>query len=72
MPNVETRTACSTRMKPTNTQNLNSKLSPAAGKAAAKDKVGISWTQSAIQSSSPPVRIVGVARRYQGGYRVNV
>jgi hypothetical protein len=60
-------------MKPTNTQNLNSKLSPAPKKAGrSDDRVGISWSESAIRSSSPPVRIVGVARRYQGGYRVNL
>ena len=59
-------------MKPTTTQNLNSKLSPAPRDAESKDRVGISWSQSAIHSSAPPVRIVGVARRYQGGYRVNV
>ncbi len=58
-------------MKPTNSQNLNSKLSPAPPPEN-KERVGISWSQSAIQSSAPPVRIVGVARRYQGGYRVNV
>jgi len=53
-------------------QNLNSKLSPAPRSTASKGRVGISWSESAIQSSAPPVRIVGVARRYQGGYRVNV
>ena len=58
-------------MKPTTTQNLNSKLSPPP-RADSKERVGISWSQSAIRSSAPPVRIVGVARRYQGGYRVNV
>ncbi len=59
-------------MKPTTSQNLNSKLSPAPPSTATKGRVGISWSESAIQSSAPPVRIVGVARRYQGGYRVNV
>lgn len=54
------------------TQNLNSKLSRDPRPADSKDRVGISWTQSAIQSSAPPVRIVGVARRYRGGYRVNI
>ena len=60
-------------MKPTTIQNLNAKLSPAPRRAGSSgNKVGISWSESAIRSSSPPVRIVGVARRYQGGYRVNV
>ncbi len=71
MANVETRTV-STRMKTTTSQNLNSKLSPRSRGAGDTGRVGISWSQSAIQSSAPPVRIVGVARRYQGGYRVNV
>ena len=37
-----------------------------------RDRVGISWSETAIRSSAPPVRIVGVSRRYQGGFRVNV
>ena len=59
-------------MNQNQTQNLNSKLSPRPRPADSGDRVGISWSESAIRSSAPPVRIVGVARRYQGGYRVNV
>lgn len=59
-------------MPPTQTQNLNSKLTRDPRTSIVQGRVGISWSQSAIHSSAPPVRIVGVARRYQGGYRVNV
>ena len=55
----------------TQTQNLNSKLSPSV-RAPAPVRVGISWKATAIRSSAPPVRIVGSRSRYQGGYRVNV
>ncbi len=71
MANVETRTSLDS-MNTTHTQNLNSKLRPDPRTAGSQDRVGISWTESPIRSSAPPVRIVGVARRYQGGYRVNV
>lgn len=59
-------------MPPTQTQNLNSKLTRDPRTSINQGRVGISWSQCAIHSSAPPVRIVGVARRYQGGYRVNV
>jgi hypothetical protein len=62
-----------TDMTPATTQNLNSKLSAAGPTAPGPGEgVGISWSASAIHSSSPPVRIVGASRRYHGGYRVNV
>jgi hypothetical protein len=54
--------------------NLNRLLSnptPPTVSAATRG-IGISWKASAIQSSAPPVRIVGSRSRYQGGYRVNV
>jgi hypothetical protein len=61
-----------TQMTPS-TQNLNSKLSPSVQRGPAPPKAaGMNWTASAIQSSAPPVRIVGSRSRYQGGYRVNV
>jgi hypothetical protein len=53
----------------TSTQNINSKLRP---NPKAPRGTGVSWSASAIQSSAPPVRIVGARARYQGGYRVNV
>ena len=53
------------------TQNLNSRP-PSAHRQTASGSIGISWKASAIQSSSPPVRIVGARSRYQGGYRVNI
>ena len=56
----------------TQTQNLNSKLSPSVRAQAPQRGIGISWKASAIHSSAPPVRIVGSRSRYVGGYRVNV
>lgn len=52
--------------------NLNARLSAKSG--AQRDSGGnrVRLTASPIQGSAPPVRIVGAARRYQGGYRVNV
>ena len=35
-------------------------------------EIGIRWDATPIRSSSPPVRIMGSVRPYQGGYRVNV
>ena len=58
-------------MPPASTQNLNAKLS--GNRRSERRRVGfIAWKASPIQSSAPPVRIVGEARRYRGGYRVNV
>ena len=55
------------------TQNLNHRLSrQPSGPAGPAAAIGINWKASAIQSSAPPVRIVGSRSRYQGGYRVNV
>jgi hypothetical protein len=60
------------RMPPTaSTSNLNAKLSNKGDDERSSDGVGISWAASAIQSSTPPVRIVGAARPYRGGYRIN-
>ena len=53
------------------TQNLNSKLGPDPRRAKL-GKPAVRMGESPIRSSTPPVRIVGVSRRYQGGYRVNV
>jgi hypothetical protein len=52
--------------------NLNSRLSITAG-AKRDSSGGAARRQTApAQSSAPQVRIVGGARRYQGGYRLNV
>lgn len=58
-------------MPPDSTQNLNAKLS--GPRREERRRVGpLSWKASPIHSSAPPVRIVGEAARYRGGYRVNV
>jgi hypothetical protein len=60
-------------MTPTaSTSNLNAKLSAPVPVERSGEGVGISWAATPIQNSAPPVRIVGTASRYQGGYRVNV
>jgi hypothetical protein len=61
------------QMPPTaSTSNLNAKLSSKPETAERSSSVGISWAATAIQSSAPPVRIVGAARRYRGGYHLSV
>jgi hypothetical protein len=58
-------------MPPDSTQNLNAKLS--GRRRSERRRVGFTaWKASPIQSSAPPVRIVGEAVRYRGGYRLNV
>lgn len=52
--------------------NLNARLSAKAGAQRDASGHGVRWGASPIQSSAPPVRIVGASRPYQGGYRVNV
>lgn len=59
-------------MPPVSTQNLNAKLSAKRRELRSQGGAGISWRATPIQSSAPPVRIVGAASSYQGGYRVNV
>ena len=59
-------------MTPTATHNLNRKLGASTQRRSRNSSIGVSWTATAIHSSAPPVRIVGAASRYQGGYRVNV
>jgi hypothetical protein len=58
---------------PDASQNLNASLRDSdrrSGAAAAKRN---SFSASAIQSYSPPVRILGTGRRsYSGGYRLDV
>jgi hypothetical protein len=57
-------------MPPDATQNLNSKLSAKHARARRRRK-GINWQQPPIQSSAPPVRIVGAAAHYRGGYHLS-
>jgi hypothetical protein len=57
-------------MPPDATQNLNSKLSAKQESEQGQDK-GITWQESPIQSSAPPVRIVGAAASYRGGYHLS-
>jgi hypothetical protein len=59
-------------MPPNSTQNLNAKLSAPAVSPAPSESSQISFRSSAIQGSAPPVRIVGAASSYHGGYHVNV
>ena len=60
-----------TRMPPNSTQNLNAKLSASA---AANRRLGtpvIRLEPPAIRNYSPPVRIVGGAASYRGGYHLH-
>jgi hypothetical protein len=61
------------RMPPTaSTSNLNAKLTSDRDTGERSSDIGISWKTTPIQSSGPPVRIVGAARPYHGGYRISV
>ena len=55
----------------TSTSNLNAKLTSKREGGEGSSDVGISWKATPIHSSAPPVRIVGAARPYRGGYRIN-
>ena len=57
-------------MPPNSTQNLNAKLSPIAT-ATQVQTVAPSFEPPAIQSYSPPVRIVGGPASYRGGYHLS-
>lgn len=59
------------KMPPAPTQNLNAKLSAVRPAGRPQPGSDISWKAPAIQSSAPPVRIVGAASGYRGGYRVD-
>lgn len=52
--------------------NLNSRLSITASAQRDASGHGTRRDTAPVQGSAPPVRIVGGARRYQGGYRLNV
>jgi hypothetical protein len=52
---------------PASSSNLNARLSVTASAQPGSREVGIRWDATAIQSSAPPVRIVGARRQYRGG-----
>ena len=58
-------------MPPHSTQNLNAKLSDRRRAAQRRAGRNINWKASPIRISGPPVRIVGAASSYRGGYRVD-
>jgi hypothetical protein len=57
-------------MPPAATQNLNAKLTGRPNAGRAEGGSGIRTVAPSIRSSAPPVRIVGAASSYRGGYRV--
>jgi len=59
-------------MPPNSTQNLNAKLSATTSGDHRHGESGISWEASPIQSSTPPVHIVGSNSGYRGGYHLSV
>lgn len=59
-------------MPPNSTQNLNAKLSLTSSLTDRPAASGIRLGKSAIQTYSPPVRIVGRPGRYRGGYHLSV
>ena len=57
---------------PPTTQNLNSRLSSSASAPKRLGGPKITLAPAPIQSSAPPVRIVGVPARYRGGYHLSI
>jgi hypothetical protein len=55
-------------MTPYSAHNLNGSLRS----APARSKRTAGRTAAPIRSSSPPVRIIGSATAYRGGYRIDV
>jgi hypothetical protein len=51
---------------------LKARVNAGAQRPYADRDIGIRWDATPIRTSSPPVRIMGSVRPYQGGYRVNV
>jgi hypothetical protein len=58
-------------MPPNSTQNLNGKLSLRAGTADRSGAAVQSFAPPPIQSSAPPVQIVGGSAAYRGGYHLS-
>jgi hypothetical protein len=59
------------RMPPNSTQNLNAKLSPNDPARQRSEECAPTFSPPPIQQAGPPVRIVGAAARYQGGYHLS-
>jgi hypothetical protein len=60
------------RMPPNSTQNLNAKLSlTAVGEQRSGGPVP-NFAPPPIQSSAPPIQIVGGPSHYRGGYHLSV
>jgi hypothetical protein len=59
-------------MPPNSTQNLNAKLSSSMATPQRLGGPTITLALSPIQTYAPPVRIVGMPVRYQGGYHLSV
>jgi hypothetical protein len=60
------------RMPPNSTQNLNAKLSSVSAGSRRHGAARLAFSSPPIQSSAPPVRIVGVPGRYRGGYHLSI
>ena len=58
-------------MPPNSTQNLNAKLSLATTNRRRPGGPKPSFTPSLIQTSAPPVQIVGGPASYRGGYHLS-
>ena len=59
-------------MPPNSTQNLNAKLTLVQGGPHPTGARGPSFSPPPIQSSGPPVRIVGRPASYRGGYHLSL
>ena len=57
-------------MPPAATQNLNAKLTIRRSAGRAEGGSGIRTRLPSINTSAPPVRIVGAASSYRGGYHL--
>lgn len=59
-------------MPPDSTKNLNARLSTPGPAPQRLGAPKVNLTPPPIQSSSPPVRIMGAQSRYRGGYHLSV
>lgn len=58
-------------MPPNSTQNLNAKLSLVSVEPTHPRGTGLSLAPPPIQSSAPPIQILGGAASYHGGYHLS-